>query len=66
MDAAKKRMWEKANPGSGGKVEVPKKEEKCENEAKGGGERKVGEKSASRGSSQAVDMEHKKKIFKRM
>ncbi len=64
MDAAKKRMWEKAN--GSGKVQVPKKEEKCENEAKDGGERKVGEKSASRQSSQAVDMQHKKKIFKKM
>lgn len=60
------RMWRKQN-----NIPEPKKEdamEKSENESKSGGERKVGEKSASRGSSssKAVDMEHKKKIFKKM
>lgn len=64
MDQVKLRMWRKQNG-----MPEPKKDdgEKSENESKNGGERKVGEKSASRGSSsKAVDMEHKKKIFKKM
>jgi len=63
MDGVKERMWRKQN----GKKEPEKAtDEKCENEAKGGGERKVGEKSASRSSTAAVDMDRKKKIFKKM
>lgn len=64
MDAAKARLWQKQS----GKPPVVKKDdgEKCENESKAGGERKVGEKSASRSASTAVDMERKKKIFKKM